>query len=63
MSYIVEYYDESNGYYITNEYLAKHATDIELAYEAEANIYPQLFGWIGFNQKGYCTVLAFLISN
>jgi hypothetical protein len=36
MSYIVEYYDESNGYYITNDYLAKHATDIELAYEAEA---------------------------
>jgi hypothetical protein len=36
MTYIEEYYDESNGYYITNEYLAKHATDIELAYEAEA---------------------------
>jgi hypothetical protein len=36
MSYIEEYYDESSGYYITNDYLAKHATDIELAYEAEA---------------------------
>ncbi len=35
MTYIEEYYDESSGYYITNDYLAKHATNIELAFEAE----------------------------